>query len=128
MPTPAARRTSERRVLAAGLFLIAATVAARSDLLPNELPEGPPLTVTVRGAVGNYYRPGRPTLLQITIQNEGEPFIADVRVREQRSGGEAVFRGPAEVHLAKGANSLEILAAPAGGAAGTVLEVLRLLP
>ena len=126
MPVPAARWAREKLGLAVILVLLAASHQALGDLLSNELPGESSLTVTVRGAVGNHYRPGRPVLLKITIQNDGEPFEADVRVRETRSGGEALFRGPARITLAKGANSIEILAAPAGGAAGTVLEVLRL--
>jgi hypothetical protein len=126
MPVPAARRAREERGLVAVLVLLAASHQALGDLLPNELPGESSLTVKLRGAVGNYYRPGKPVLLRITVQNDGLAFDADVRVHETRSGGEAMFRGPSKIAIDKGANSVEILAAPAGGAAGTVLEVLRL--
>ena len=121
----AARRASERRALAAGLFLIAAAQAARGDLLPNELPGDSGLRVTVRGEAGRYYRPGLPVMLNIAIENSGEPWRANVSISETRVGGSAVFGGEDVVTLAKGSNSFSILAALGGLTAHATLGITR---
>ncbi len=122
-PSPFRRPFSVASVISVACLSAAAASAA---LLPNELPGDRPLAVAVRGAAGPYFRPGAWMVLKVTIENPGEPFLGAVRVRETRGGRETFFVGAERTELRRGTNSLDILVAPGGPAAGSSLEIVRL--
>jgi len=64
--------------------------------------------------------------LSIGVGNGGDPFVAEIRVRESRGGAETLFHGSGPRELARGSNAFDIPIAPGDASAGTTLEIVDL--